>query len=211
MDFKIILHRCTPWRVEVPLETFVHARTLTPSPFVCDLDLQPTWKNVSNAFCSSRTTTVQNHFWNPCINVQALARTSSIYDHFDLYLAPVTFTFNLPKIIQMALFLLKGNNCAKLFWNPCINVQVMLRTSSIHVSDHLYLAQHTGGWWLTPFPGCLRLGLSWFNWWVSFAPEFQCCYFCESSCLFYLSFNFDFYVSKIMHLWVRNLPRKPNN
>ena len=51
-----------------------------------------------------------------------------------------------------------------------------------------------------PFPGCLRLGLSWFKWWVSFAPEFQCCYFCESSCLFYLSFNFDFYVSKIMHL-----------
>ena len=48
--------------------------------------------------------------------------------------------------------------------------------------------------------GCLRLGLSWFNWWVSFAPEFQCCYFCEPSCLFYLSFNFDFYVSKIMHL-----------
>ena len=25
------------------------------------------------------------------------------------------------------------------------------------------------------------------------------CYFCESSCLFYLRFNFDFYVSKIMH------------
>ena len=25
-------------------------------------------------------------------------------------------------------------------------------------------------------------------------------YFCESSCLFYLRFNFDFYVSKIMHL-----------
>ena len=45
-----------------------------------------------------------------------------------------------------------------------------------------------------------RLGLSWFNWWVPFAPEFQCCYFCEPSCLFYLSFNFDFYVSKIMHL-----------
>ena len=41
---------------------------------------------------------------------------------------------------------------------------------------------------------------SWFNFWVSFAPEFQCCYFCESSCLFYLSFNFDFCFSKIMHL-----------
>ena len=55
------------------------------------------------------------------------------------------------------------------------------------------------GIWMT-YPGCLRLGLSWINWWVSFAPEFQCCYFCESSCLFYLNFNFDFYVSKIMHL-----------
>ena len=44
------------------------------------------------------------------------------------------------------------------------------------------------------------MGLSLFDWWVFFAPEFQCCYFCESSCLFYLSFNFDFYVSKIMHL-----------
>ena len=43
-------------------------------------------------------------------------------------------------------------------------------------------------------------GLSWFNWWVSFALEFQCCYFCEPSFLFYLNFNFDFYVSKIMHL-----------
>ena len=73
------------------------------------------------------------------------------------------------------------------------------------------LTSNTCGWWLTPFPGCLRSGLSWFNWWVSFAPKFQCYYFCESSCLFYLSLNSDFYVSKIMHLWARNLLRKPNN
>ena len=26
-----------------------------------------------------------------------------------------------------------------------------------------------------PIQGCLRSGLSWFNWWVSFAPDFQCC------------------------------------
>ena len=59
------------------------------------------------------------------------------------------------------------------------------------------------GWYQTSSTNgkkAYRLGLSWFNWWVSFAPEFLCCYFCESSCLFYLSFNFDFYVSKIMHL-----------
>ena len=40
---------------------------------------------------------MQNYFLNPCINVQVMARTSSIYDHFDLYLTPVTLTFNLPK------------------------------------------------------------------------------------------------------------------
>ena len=57
--------------------------------------------------------------------------------------------------------------------------------------------------------GCLRSGLSCFNWLVTFAPDFQWCYFCELSCLFYLSFNFDFYVFKIMHMWARNLPREP--
>ena len=61
---------------------------------------------------------MQNFFGKPCINVQEMLRTSSIhvFDHFDLYLTPVTFTFNLPKnMFQMALLLLKGNNSAKLF------------------------------------------------------------------------------------------------
>ena len=97
-------------------------------------------------FYSSWTTTVQNYFWNPFMNVQVMARTRSLYDHFDLYLTPVTLTFNLPKkLFQTALLLLQDNNCAKLFWNSCINVQVMLRTSSIHVYDHfdLYLTPVT--------------------------------------------------------------------
>ena len=76
-------------------------------------------------------------FWNPCINVQVMARASWINDHFDIYLTPVTLTFNQPKnMFHMALFLFEGFNCAKLFWNPCINVQVMARTISIHVYDH---------------------------------------------------------------------------
>ena len=61
------------------------------------------------------------------------------------------------------------------------------------------------------FFGSIRSGLSWFNWWVSFARELQCCYFCESSCLFYLSFNFDFYVSGVVRLWVRGLPSRPGS
>ena len=45
-----------------------------------------------------------------------MAQTSSIYDHFDLYLTPVTLTLNLPKkMFQLAFLLLEGNNCAKLF------------------------------------------------------------------------------------------------
>ena len=55
-------------------------------------------------------------FWYPWKNVQVMAWTSSIYDYFDLYLTPVTLTFNLPeKMFQMALLLLEDNNCAKLF------------------------------------------------------------------------------------------------
>ena len=60
---------------------------------------------------------MQYYFLNPCINVQVMARTSSIYDHFDLYLIPVTLTFNLhEKMFQMALFHLEDNNFAKLFF-----------------------------------------------------------------------------------------------
>ena len=105
-----------------------------------DLDLQPTWKMFQMALLLLEDNNCAKLFWNPCINVQVMARTSSIYDHFDLCLTPVTLTFNLPeKMFQMALLLLEDNNCAKLFWNPCINVQIMARTSSIYDHFDLYL------------------------------------------------------------------------
>ena len=45
-----------------------------------------------------------------------MARTSSIYDHFDLYLTPVTLTFNLPeKNVSNGTSPPRENNCAKLF------------------------------------------------------------------------------------------------
>ena len=62
-------------------------------------------------------------FWNPCINVEVIAHTSSIYDHFIFWPPSVILNFNLPEhIFQM-------NNCAKLFWNSCINIEVMARTN----------------------------------------------------------------------------------
>ena len=74
-------------------------------------------------------------FWKPCINIAVIDRTSSIYDHFIIWPSRVTLTFNPPEqMFQMALLLLKENNCATLFWIPCINVSVMARTSSIYVT-----------------------------------------------------------------------------
>ena len=47
-------------------------------------------------------------------------------DYLIVWPPSVTLTFNLPD--QM----FKMNNCAKLFWNPSINVKVMARTRSIY-------------------------------------------------------------------------------
>ena len=59
-----------------------------------------------------------------------MAETSSIYDHYIIWPANGTLIFNLPEqMFQMALLLLKENNCDKLFWNSCINVEVMSRTN----------------------------------------------------------------------------------
>ena len=63
---------------------------------------------------------------------------SSIYYHFISWPSSVTLTFSLSgEMFQMALLLFKENNCAKLFWNPYINVEVMVRTSSIF--DHFII------------------------------------------------------------------------
>ena len=54
--------------------------------------------------------------------------------------------------------------------------------------------QRGNGW------ACLRSGPWRFDCWVSFPPDFQPCYFCKSSYLFYFRFNFDFYVFNKMQL-----------
>ena len=77
---------------------------------------------------------------------------------------------------------IKVNSFAYLF--NCTTVGFRLNDGTI-----LDLTQEYYGRLVTPIPGRLMSGLSWFNWWVSFAPECQCCYFCESSSLFYLSLN----------------------
>ena len=80
--------------------------------------------------------------------------TSSICDHFIIWPSSVTLTFNLPKqLFQMALLLLKGNICAKSFWNSCINVEVMAWTSSIYdyfITLTINLPKHVSNVTTTP-------------------------------------------------------------
>ena len=85
-------------------------------------------------------------FWNPCINVPVMARTSSInlWPFWPLF-DPCDLDLQLTWNVHMALLLFEVNNCAKLFWNPCMNVQVKARKSSIY--DHFDFA-----WPLLPWP-----------------------------------------------------------
>ena len=50
------------------------------------------------------------------------------------------------------------------------------------------------------YPFCVVLGQAYHGVTGGLLRIFLCCYFCETSCLFYVSFTFDFYVLKIMHL-----------
>ena len=65
-------------------------------------------------------------------NCRSNGPTSSIYDHFIIWPSSVTLTFNRhEQTLQMALLLFKKKNCATLFWNPCINVEVMAQFMTI--------------------------------------------------------------------------------
>ena len=78
-------------------------------------------------------------YWNPCINVEVMARTSSIFYHFIICQpSNVALTFNLHE--QMFLM----NNCVKLFWNTCLNVEVTAQTSSSY--DHFIIWPSSVTW-----------------------------------------------------------------
>ena len=103
------IHKCTTYGLDkLCLWPFYH---LTVK---CNLETQPTWTNSSNGTSTlTRTTTEPKYFkihvysdkdkncaklfWNPCINVQVMAQTSSICEHFIIWLSSVTLTSNLPE------------------------------------------------------------------------------------------------------------------
>ena len=114
----------------------VKARRSSIRPFYHDLQVWP-WsskyltKCIKWHFYSSRTNCAKL-FWNPCINIEVMARTSSIHDHFIIWPPVVTLTFNISEqVFQIAFLLLKEITSAKLLRNPCINVQVMAQTNPV--------------------------------------------------------------------------------
>ena len=135
------MHKCTSYGPDK-----LNIRPFWPLFDPCDFDLQPTWKNVSNGTSPPRGQQLCKIILKSMHKCTSYGRTSSVYDHFDIYLTPVTLTFNLPeKMFQMALLLLEGNNCAKSFWNLCINVQVTAGQAQ-------YMTILTFIWPLWPWP-----------------------------------------------------------
>ena len=87
--------------------------------FDCHLNHQPIWTNVSNEHLCQ-------------IILKSMGRCRS-YGSDKLNAGPFyQLIFKCDLDLQPTEQMFQMNNCAKLFWNPCINVEVMARTSSIY-------------------------------------------------------------------------------
>ena len=110
--------------------------------FKCDLDLPHTWINVSNGTATPQGEQLcQIILKSMHTTVGVMAGTSAIYVTFkcDIDLQPAYNVSNSTSLPQ-------GDNYAKLFWNPCINVEVMAWTNPnwcMHPRTHLCTHTHT--------------------------------------------------------------------
>ena len=100
-------------------------------------------KICSYGFCSNE---LKNEFETAVVNELSVFEPLKFYCMtiltciWPLWPWPSTYLKN----IQMALLLLKGNNCAKLFWNPCIIVRVMVWTNPDDTRTHCtWMHAHT--------------------------------------------------------------------
>ena len=157
MDFKIILHRCSPWRVEVPFETFVHARTLTLSlPLFLPPPPPPQKKKKKKNFSDKDSSSIYRKRATHTFP-DTPPNFFSDLDYLPAWISVSEYFYKLTKnpffywgwgggwggvvaggggvhnvqMFKMALLLFKEYKCAKLFWNACLNTEEMAQTSSI--------------------------------------------------------------------------------
>ena len=79
-------------------------------------------------------------FWNPCINLQDMAQTNSIFDHFISWPPSVTLTFNLPQqMFHMALLPQGEQLCQSIlkFMHKCTSY---VPNKSRQMQTHIMLA-----------------------------------------------------------------------
>ena len=119
------MHKCRSYGPDkLKLWPFCHMT------FKWDLDPQPTWTNVSTGTSSCQGEQLYHIILKSIYKCRSMARTSSIYDRFGIWPSSGTLTCSLSEqMFQMAFLHVKENNCAILFWNPCINVEGMAQTN----------------------------------------------------------------------------------
>ena len=126
-----LMYKLCPWQ----------AQFITILSF--DLQVWP-WPSTYVNKCLNSTSTSQKQ--KLCKIILKSMHKCTSYGPVDLYLTPMNLTFNLhEKMFQMALLLLEDINCAKLFWNPCINVQ-------LRPGQAQYMTILTFIWPLWPWP-----------------------------------------------------------
>ena len=75
---------------------------------ILSFDLQPIEQLFQTVLLFLKENNCAKLFWNPCKNMEIMAWTSSIYDHFFIWPSSVILTFNIPEqMFQMALLLLR--------------------------------------------------------------------------------------------------------
>ena len=119
-------HRIYLWTKNFQFMIFTIANDhfiVWPSSVILTFNL-PDWTNVSN----EQLCQIILKSMHKC---RSYGPDKLNFDHYIIWPSNVTLTFNLPE--QMFLM----NNCVKLFWNSCLNVEVTAQTSSSY--DHFII------------------------------------------------------------------------
>ena len=96
----------------------------------CDLDLQTTCTIVSNGTATPQAEQLCHIILKSMHKCRSYGPDKLNWCDLQVRTWPSTY-------LQNCISPLQENNCAKLYWNPCINVEVMARTSSIY--DHFII------------------------------------------------------------------------
>ena len=113
--------------------------------FKCDLDLKPSWKNVSNGISTHQGEQLCQ------IILKSMHRCESYgpenFNSWPVYHLTFKCILDLQRTWKNGLtgtFTPRGEQLAKLFWNSCINVEVMAQPNPKQCTSNTQLTHNTG-------------------------------------------------------------------